>query len=323
MIDFAMQKTLITHELKKFNKIFLTSFSAEEQLLDNALKYLMPQKGKQIRPILAILAAKICGNITPNTYYIGSAYELLHLASLIHDDVVDNSLERRNQPSLNKQFNNKTAVLVGDYLMTKAIKFALQTQNIEMISILQNFGSMVVRGELLQQQHSKQFLSIEDYYTIIRYKTAALFAICAKAGAISADANAQQISTLHNFGENLGMCFQIKDDIFDYTPDQSVGKPPFNDITEGKLTLPLILSLLYASENEKNKVLKIINNDNIIQDDKLFILDLINRYGGIRAAEDNIIYFKQKAIEAIEIFEDSPYKDLLMELLNYSVERKI
>jgi octaprenyl-diphosphate synthase len=323
MTDFATIKVLINNELEEFNKIFSTSFNAEERLLDNALKYLLPRKGKQIRPILTILAAKISGNITQNTYYIGSAYELLHLSSLIHDDVVDNSLQRRNQPSLNKQFNNKTAVLVGDYLMTNAIKLALQTQNIEMIDILQSFGSLIVRGELLQQQHSKQFLSIEDYYTIIKYKTAAFFAICAKSGAMSSSANFQQISALYTFGENLGMCFQIKDDIFDYTPNQSIGKPLFNDITEGKLTLPLILSLIYTSENEKDKVLRIINSEDVTQEDKLFILDLINRYGGIKAAEDNIIYFKQKAIEALGIFEDSKYKNSLIELLNYSVNRKI
>jgi octaprenyl-diphosphate synthase len=290
--------------------------------LNKALGYLLPQKGKQIRPVLVILAAKAVGKATQNTNYLASAYELLHLASLIHDDVVDNSEQRRNRPSLNKAFDNKTAVLVGDYLLTKSINFALLTKNMEYLELLQNFGSLIVRGELLQQQHSHNFIKDEDYFTVIKHKTASLFAICAKSGALTGGGDYKQVKALSDFGENLGICFQIKDDIFDYKSNKSLGKPLFNDITEGKITLPLIYTLSKSAGNEEDKVLQILHSNTVSKEDIDFVSNLIINYKGIECAEVKMLEFRQQALDCIEVIPDSAEKNLLIELLNYAINRE-
>ena len=314
-------KILITNEMEEFNKIFSTSFCSDDDLLNKALRHLSPQKGKQIRPTLTILAAKLCGNVTEHTYHLAAAFELLHSASLAHDDVVDNSQQRRNVPTLNANFNNKTAVLVGDYLVTKAMELVNRTQSLIFFDHLRKLSMDIVRGELLQHQFSHNFIQEVDYYNVIKLKTASLFATCALSGAVSGGGNEQQAQALHTFGEHLGICFQIKDDIFDYSQN-NVGKPVFNDISEGKITLPLLHALNFATENEKNKIFEIINNDNISSDDKNFVINLIIRHKGLDYAKKQMQTYREKAVDCLKIFENSPTKNLLVEMLDFAIERE-
>ncbi|MDR1543555.1 MAG: polyprenyl synthetase family protein [Prevotellaceae bacterium] len=313
-------KSLISVDLEKFKEIFSTAFRSEEKLLSKALDYLKPLNGKQIRPILVLTSAKLCGKITENTHYLASLFELMHCASLIHDDVVDEAEQRRNRPSLNAIFDNRTSVLVGDFLMAKAANFVYLTQNLEFLNIMQKLFTHIVEGELYQNEHSHNFISEEDYYRIIKQKTAALFAVCAASGAMSAGANKQQIKALSNFGENLGICFQIKDDIFDFTA-KNIGKPVFNDVQEGKVTLPLINALEQSNEKEQDRIYDVINKDKINEHDKVFIVKLVQKYGGIKYAEKQMILYKEKAAKCLSVFEESPEKNLLLEMLNFAVER--
>ena len=314
-------KSLITKEMEKFNEIFSTSFSSEDKLLQKALNYLLPQKGKQIRPVLTILAAKLCGNVTEHTYYLAAAFELLHSASLAHDDVIDNSRQRRNLPTLNANFNNKTAILVGDYLVTKAMYFVNNTQSLIFFDILSKLSADIVRGELLQHQFSHNFIQEQDYYNVIKLKTAALFTSCALSGALSGGGNEQQAQALYNFGENLGICFQIKDDILDYSQN-NVGKTVFNDISEGKITLPLLHALNFATKEEKDKIFEIINNENISFEDKNFVINLIIKHKGLDYAQKQMQIFREKAINDLKIFDNSPIKNLLIEMLDFAIERE-
>ena len=322
MFDFEEGKKVISNELKIFNDKFSLSFFAEDELLHNALQYLMPQKGKQIRPILVILGAKLCGEVTDDTYLIAAAYELLHSASLIHDDVIDNSLQRRNKPSLNKIFDNKTSVLVGDYLMTKSFNYIYHTYKMEQIGLLQKLSIDIIRGELLQQQYSHSIPKEEEYYSVIKNKTAALFATCLQAGALSANGTTQQLDDMYSIGENLGMCFQIKDDIFDYSANASLGKPIFNDITEGKVTLPLLHAVRSADEKERINVIDILNKDNVDIDDKTFIYNIVTKYKGIDYSERKMKDFYRLALEKLDVFEDSEYKTFLSGIISFTADRE-
>ena len=322
MFDFEEGKKVISNELKIFNDKFSLSFFAEDELLHSALQYLMPQKGKQIRPILVILGAKLCGEVTDDTYLIAAAYELLHSASLIHDDVIDNSLQRRNKPSLNKIFDNKTSVLVGDYLMTKSFNYIYHTYKMEQIGLLQKLSIDIIRGELLQQQYSHSIPKEEEYYSVIKNKTAALFATCLQAGALSANGTTQQLDDMYSIGENLGMCFQIKDDIFDYSANASLGKPIFNDITEGKVTLPLLHAVRSADEKERINVIDILNKDNVDIDDKTFIYNIVTKYKGIDYSERKMKDFCRLALEKLDVFGDSEYKTFLSGIISFTADRE-
>jgi len=314
-------KLLIAAEMENFDKIFSVAFCAEDDLLNKALHHLLQQKGKQIRPILTILAAKLCGHVTNNTYYLAVAFELMHSASLTHDDVVDNSLQRRSVPTLNTNFGNKTAVLVGDYLLAKSIHFINLTQSLIFFEHLQKFSMNIVRGELLQQQFSHSFIKEEDYYNVIKLKTASLFAACLMSGAVSGGGNDAQSQALYEFGENLGICFQIKDDIFDYSSQKNIGKPAFSDLTEGKITLPLLYAANCATEEEKNKIFSIINNQ-ICEEDREFVMSLITKYQGLDYAKKQMQFFRGKAIDALKIFEHSGTKNVLIEILDFAIERE-
>ncbi len=322
MFNFEEGKKVISGELQIFNEKFSRSFFAEDELLHNALQYLMPQKGKQIRPILVILGAKLCGEVNDDTYLIAAAYELLHSASLIHDDVIDNSMQRRNKPSLNKIFDNKTSVLVGDYLMTKSFNYIYLSHNMEQIGLLQKLSIDIIRGELLQQQYSRSIPKEEEYYSVIKNKTAALFATCLRAGALSAKATNEQLDILYSIGENLGMCFQIKDDIFDYSANASLGKPIFNDITEGKVTLPLLYAVRFADEKEKINVINILNKDNVDLDDKTFIHNLVTKYKGIEYSEQRMKHYCNLALSQLDSFADTEYKSFLSAIINFTADRE-
>jgi octaprenyl-diphosphate synthase len=311
----------LENELKKFDSIFETAFSSDDILLNSALNHLYLHKGKMFRPVLTFLAAKISGDIQEDTYYLAASYELIHLASLVHDDVIDNSTQRRNNSTLNSFFDNKTAVLVGDYLITKAMSFVNKTKSLFFFEYLQNLSMNLVRGEILQQYFSHNFLTEEEYFKIITLKTAALFAASAETGSISGRGEPKISSALYDFGKNLGICFQIKDDIFDYSPKNNVGKPALNDIREGKITLPLLYSLNYANKDEQNRIFDIINEKNISNSDTLFVISLIDKYKGIDYAKQQMQIYRDKAENALRNFDNSINKKYLIELLNFSLTR--
>ena len=322
MFDFEEGKKIISEELIAFNRLFSDTFTSDDQLLHSALQYLMPQRGKQLRPILVILGAKVCGQVGGDTYRVAAAYELLHSASLIHDDVIDNSDQRRNKPSLNKVFDNKTAVLVGDFLMTKSFNDIYLTNNMNQIGLLQKLSFDIIRGELLQQQYSHSVPTEEEYYSVIRNKTAALFATCLRSGALSAGATEKQMKQMYSIGENLGMCFQIKDDIFDYSPNAKLGKPIFNDITEGKTTLPLLHAFGKAIDKEKIQIREILTKKTeVSSEDKSFVFGVIQKYGGIEYSEQQMKLFSQKALESLDFFPETKYKSLLRDIIDFTAER--
>lgn len=323
MFNFEEGKKLIGKELEAFNQVFAKSFISEDQLLHSALQYLIPQRGKQLRPMIVILGASLCGEAAENTYKVAVGYELIHSASLIHDDVIDNSDERRNRPSLNKIFNNKVSVLVGDFLITKAFNEIYETGSMEQVGLLQKLSFNIIRGELLQHQYSHSIPKEEEYYLVIRNKTAALFATCIQSGALTAGASEEQLQKIYSVGESLGMCFQIKDDIFDYSPNAKLGKPIFNDITEGKATLPLIHAFQKATSEAQIQIREILTKKSeITGEDKSFVFSVIQKYGGIEYAIEKMNYFRDLALQDLESFADSKYKTLLADIINFSAERE-
>lgn len=322
MNQVELIKAPIIEDLKQFEALFATAFNVSDNLLDSVLTHLQQRKGKQIRPILVLLSAKLCGKINEKTYLVAAAFEMLHTASLIHDDVVDNTFERRRQPSVNALFNNKTAVLVGDYLLTTSMDFMARAENLELTNCLVELGREITMGELLQLQNAYKEADEKNYYTIIRKKTAILFALCMQGGAVSTGANADEKKMLREFGENLGICFQIKDDIFDYTPKADIGKPIFNDIREGKITLPLIHALTKASENERKTVSEIIKNGDFIDTNITFLHELVSRYQGIDYAEKKMEEFRTKACNCLNDFADNDVKKALLATLDYVLVRK-
>lgn len=321
-MNYELIKAPIIAEFALFQQFLDSAFSAEEQLLKSVLDHVRMQKGKQVRPVFTLLCAKLCAQPNNKTISVAAAYELLHTASLIHDDVVDNTMERRGQPSANALFDNRASVLVGDYLLSKAMQFIAETGELELYKQLALLGNILSRGELLQLQHSYSIPKEEDYIEIIKKKTAVLFTISAESAAISVEASDEQREALRQFAEYLGICFQIKDDIFDYTPNAQIGKPTLNDIREGKFTLPLIHALESIHANEASLILESVKKRQFTEDFFYNIGSLVARTGGIEYAEKQMEQYKQKAVEALSVFVDSEIKAALLNLLEFTIQRK-
>ncbi len=276
-----------------------------------------------MRPIVVLLSARLCGGATHNTYEAAAAYEILHTGSLVHDDVVDNTMQRRGQESVNAIFNNQAAVLVGDYLLTKSMRFISNTRDLRLLDLLVRLGEEIARGELLQLQHAYSIPTEEEYYDIIRHKTASLFAVCAMSGAITASDDVEKHRKMEEFGELLGLCFQIKDDIFDYTPSAKIGKPTMNDIREGKVTLPLLHALEQATEAERSETMDLINSHDITDEAAAKVLSLVERYDGIGYANQQMDRLTQRAKEVLNGFEDQVTKEQFIQLMEYVKDRKL
>lgn len=321
MKDITEIRNNISAELDRFNAVFDSAFSIEDTLLKEGLDHVRLQKGKQIRPILVIYLAKLSGALNDNTFYGAAAIEMLHTGSLVHDDVVDVSMQRRNRPSVNAAFDNRTAVLVGDYLLTKAMNFMSKTGDINMVNCLANIANEITRGELLQLQRSYTIPTEKEYTEIIKRKTAVLFSTCASVAAIAAGVTEEKRMALEMFGTYLGMCFQIKDDILDYTKDAEIGKPTFNDIREGKITLPLLHSLENMSTEEREYIMEKISKNNF--DDGIidYIYSNIMKYKGIDYAMERMGYYRNLAASQLDIFPDSIDKKTLVALSNYVLDR--
>jgi octaprenyl-diphosphate synthase len=311
-------------DLDKFNSFLKGSMKSDVALLNLVISYMTKKKGKQVRPMLVFLSAQLCGEISERTYIGASMVELLHNATLIHDDVVDEASVRRGMASINSSWNNKIAVLIGDYLLAKGLLNAIDGDEFDFLKATSKSVKRMSEGELLQIQKSKDFDTDEEtYFKIISNKTASLMSNCCEIGAISASSDKKSIELLGEYGDNVGLAFQIRDDIFDFKSNGSIiGKPVGNDLKEKKLTLPLIYSLSRSSKSECKEIIKMIKKGNLKSKDIAKIADYVTEKGGIAYSEKKAREFIAIAIEKLSSFEDVPAKSSLIEFANFVIERK-
>ncbi|HMM04672.1 MULTISPECIES: polyprenyl synthetase family protein [unclassified Dysgonomonas] len=311
----------VTEELKKFNTYYKDSVFCNNVRIQEIIDYIMKSDGKRIRPILLLLAAKACGEINNTTYNSAITVELLHTASLIHDDVVDESKIRRGMASLNAIYDNKMAVLAGDYFLSTALIKSVLTGNIEIISHVSDLGRDLAEGELNQLSLVKELILDEDeYFQVIRKKTASLMSVCMRIGAMSVDASEKEVERFTKLGEYLGVCFQLRDDIFDYFTD-AIGKPTGNDIREGKVTLPLLYAIRNAPEDEKKELLSVIFSYNYTDENIHKLISYAKEHGGIEYAYRKMEEYKNRAEEIIETVSDTEVREALEAAVEYIVER--
>lgn len=311
----------VADELNKFNAYYKESISCENTRIQEIIDYIMKSDGKHIRPILLLLAAKACGEINPTTYNTAITVELLHTASLIHDDVVDESKIRRGKASVNAVYDNKMAVLAGDYFLSTALIKSVLTGDIDIITDISNLGRSLAEGELNQLSLVKEIIIDEnEYFQVIKKKTASLMSVCMKTGAASVGASEEQKKRFAELGEILGLCFQIRDDIFDYFTN-SIGKPTGNDIREGKVTLPLLYAIRNASEEDKKQIMQIINSYDYTEENIAYLIDYAKNNGGIEYAYHKIDELKAKAEKIITTVESEEVRKALHAAVEYVVER--
>ena len=317
-----LAKKLIGAELELFEKHFKDAVKSRVSLLDRIMQYIVKRKGKQMRPMFVLLSAKLHGEINDSSYRAASLVELLHTATLVHDDVVDEAFERRGFFSINALWKNKIAVLVGDYLLSKGLLLSLENKDFTILTILSNAVKNMSEGELLQMEKTRNLNFDESvYYEIINGKTASLLASSCAAGASSVSSDPAVIEQMRAFGENVGMAFQIKDDLFDYG-EAKVGKPTGNDIKEKKLTLPLIHILQKVTPALKKKIIYIVKNNNNDKDKVKFVIDNVVSNGGIEYATEKMIEYRDKALTILHSFPNSSCRDALEELVRYTTDRK-
>lgn len=315
-------KEPVSKELKEFERHFKELMKSNVPLLDKITYYIVQKKGKQVRPILVFLCAKVCGNITPSTDVAASLIELSHTASLVHDDVVDNAYERRGFFSVNALWKNKIAVLVGDFLLTKGLQVALETKSYFHLQAVSTAVQQMAEGELLQMEKARK-LDIDEsiYYEIIRQKTASLIAAACSAGAASTTSDDDLIKKMWLFGEKLGIAFQIKDDLFDYN-DDDIGKPRGIDIKEKKMTLPLIYSLNKTDRTTKNKIINYIKNESENDGRVKEVIAFVKQTGGLEYAEQVMRNYQNEAIEILESFPQNEARESLKQLVFFFTSRK-
>ena len=316
-------KSPVQKEMEEFEVKFKASMKSSVPLLDKITHYIVKRKGKQMRPMMVFLSAKICGEMNESTYRAASLIELLHTATLVHDDVVDDSNERRGFFSVNALWKNKIAVLVGDYLLSRGLLLSVDNNDFHLLKIVSNAVREMSEGELLQIEKARK-LDIEEsvYFDIITKKTASLIASCCACGAASVTQDLDTIKKMRDFGENVGIAFQIKDDLFDYGSGEKIGKPTGIDIKERKMTLPLIFALSKASYMQKRKIINIIKNHNTNQKKVAEVIDFVNNSGGIQYAGKKMHEYKNKALGILESFPDSQSKSSLKNLVLFTTERK-
>lgn len=312
----------IEAEMKEFNKRFDESLQSDNPLLNSINQYILQKKGKQLRPIIGLLSAKLCGQCNQAAIDGAVSIELLHTASLVHDDVVDDAVERRGHTSVNAEWDKKIAVLVGDFLLSKSLVHATETNNLEILKVIANLGVQLADGELLQMSNTNRpDTSEEDYFNVIRKKTAALFAFCAQVGALAANASEDICKHLWHYGEYLGICFQIKDDIFDYSKNKKLGKPTGNDIREGKVTLPLIYALRNSKSKKRDVIAKWIEEKKLGDKQIEEITTFAHEEGGIEYATQQMEIYKDKAIAVLATFPDNNVKEALITCAELTVKR--
>ena len=313
----------IKSELEIFDGLFKNSIRSENSLVDLIARYLIRQKGKKIRPLLVLLSAKIAGGVNDRTYRGATLVELLHTATLVHDDVVDNADKRRGFWSINKMFKNKVAVLMGDYLLSRGLMIAVEGKDFDFLEVITKTVKRMSEGELLQIRKTRKLdIDEETYFKIISDKTASLLETCCEIGAMSTSEDSQYREAIKLFGENIGMAFQIRDDILDYEGNLNIiGKPVGGDIKEKKITLPLIYSMNQVSKDEASRIKKIIKNVKGKEDIKT-IIEFVRRNNGIDYALNTAAEYSAKAKEKLKIFPDSQSRIALEALVDFVIDRK-
>jgi len=313
---------LIEKELRIFEEKFKDAVKSHVSMLDRIMRYVVKRKGKQLRPMFVFLSAKLCGEVNDSTYRAASLVELLHTATLVHDDVVDDSLERRGFFSVYALWKNKVSVLVGDYLLAKGLLLSLDNDDFKILKILSDAVRKMSEGELLQMEKSRT-LNLDEsvYFEIVRNKTASLLASACAAGAWTTSQNDDVASRMKDFGEKVGIAFQIKDDLFDYSY-QDVGKPTGNDIKEKKLTLPLIYTLNNVDKETKRKMIYIIKNENTRKSKVNYIIDVVQQTGGIDYAIKKMNDYKLEALQILHTFPQSGIRQGFEDLVNFVTDRK-
>jgi len=316
-------QTLLKEELALFETKFRQAVQSKVPLLDRVMHYIIKRKGKQMRPMFVFLSARLFGPATESTYRAAALVELLHTATLVHDDVVDESFQRRGFFSINALWKNKVAVLVGDYLLSKGLLLSLDHNDFEILKHLSTAVRMMSEGELLQIEKSRSLnLSEEIYFEIIRNKTASLLASSCAAGSWSTSGSVEIAERMRLFGEKAGIAFQIKDDLFDYGEAQ-IGKPTGNDIKEKKLTLPLIYTLNLLPKHERREIIYLLKNKNRDKASVRQIIELVKAKGGLDYAIEKMNQYRDDSLMILNEFAASPVRDGLEELVRYSTERKI
>lgn len=321
-------RSVIQTEFKQFEAVFAEILQSDNPLLSEVLDYVYTKRGKQLRPIMVLLSAGLCRGITDKTIQTAVSLELMHTASLMHDDVVDDTPIRRGDKAIHEKWNNKIAILVGDFMLSKAIELLSSVRNTTILNIVSNMCASLTSGELLQLHAGESmWIDEEQYLQVIKHKTAHLFSACSEAGAVSAGATNRQQNAMRQFGMYLGLCFQLKDDVFDYSDIEDLGKPTMNDLRDGKATIPIIKSLQRATKEEANQIkelAKALANDSqhidtfeAEQEIRSFVL----RYDGIRYAHQLMEKYRKKAIDTLQIFPDNKYKESLIGLLDYAIQR--
>ena len=316
-------KQPVEHPMRKFEPFFRQQLNSPNKLLSVITNYLLRRKGKQMRPLLTFLAAQATGGITEATYSAATLIELLHTATLVHDDVVDETYQRRGQFSVNALWNSKVSVLVGDFFLARGLQTAMQTNQFEILRIITEAVGEISEGELSQIEHARKLdITEATYFEVIRKKTATLIAACTKAGALSSGSNEKMVGIMYEYGLNLGIAFQIRDDIFDYEKSSLLGKPSGNDIKERKITLPLIFALNNAPEKEKKHLMRIIASHYKDDETAQQATQFVHQYGGIEYAVEVMNQYAQKAKKCLGQIAESDAKNSLIAIVDYNTERK-
>jgi octaprenyl-diphosphate synthase len=310
-------------QMRHFESTFKDSLKSSVPLLDRITHYIVKRKGKQMRPLLVFLSANLFGDISERTYRGASLIELMHTASLVHDDVVDDANLRRGFFSINALWKNKIAVLVGDFMLSRVLLLAVQHKDYDLLEKVSEAVKEMSEGELLQIEKARRLDIKEDiYFDIIRQKTASLLKACCAVGAISAGASEDEVERLAAFGEKMGIAFQIKDDLFDYQTNNKTGKPALIDIKERKMTLPIIYTLQNCEKSEKSFIINTIKNHNQDNERVEKVLNFVARYKGIEYTEKSLERIKEEALEILKTFPETEKRNSLEQLLNFVLIRK-
>lgn len=309
-------------DLSNFDHHFNEIMRSDVRLVDQVAKYIVKHKGKQFRPALVIVAANTLADAGPRTYTIAAVVELLHTASLVHDDVLDASELRRGVRTIHKIWKNKIAILMGDYLLAKSLIAATETGSLEVMNTVATVAKRLIKGAIFEVQKARKLdISIEDYFKMIGDKTASLISACCELGALSVDANREQQEALRAFGENLGLAFQIKDDLLDYESSSGIlGKPAMADLEDNKITLPLIYAFQAAPEKEQKQIFKLVKNGKTRKNLNT-ILDFVKQYGGLEKAQQTAEDFKQQAVDSLALLPSTPARQSLEDLAEFVVKR--
>ena len=316
-------KKPIQQEMLLFEKKFKDSLNSKVPLLDKILHYIVKRKGKQMRPMFVFLSGKLFGEINESSFRAASLIELLHTATLVHDDVIDDANMRRGFFSINALWKNKIAVLVGDYLLSKGLLMSLENEEYDLLQIVSKAVKEMSEGELLQIEKARKLDIQEDvYFEIIRQKTATLIAACCACGAVTAKQDKETVERMRKFGELIGIAFQMKDDLFDYYNEDVIGKPTGIDIKEQKMTLPLIYTLRNCDRKQKKFIIQTVKNHNTNSDRVSKVLEIVKKGGGINYTVEKMKTYQEEALSLLKTFDDNESRKSLELLVNFVIERK-